>query len=180
MTGDAEMTMRAETTDDIEEIARVVEAAFGSPREARLVAAIRASEGFVRELSLVAVVDRRVVGHVMVSEATLIENATVHTVANLSPLAVEPGYQGRGIGSSLVREVARRADVRGEPVVVLEGSPAFYGRLGFESSTRFGIHITLPAWAPPEAAQVLRLSAYDPVIRGTVVYPSAFDEVTHA
>ena len=67
---------------------------------------------------------------------------------------------------------------RGEPLVVLEGSPAYYGKLGFEHSTEYGIEIHLPDWAPPEAAQVIRLASFDPddpTLRGTVVYPSAFD-----
>ena len=62
-------------------------------------------------------------------------------------------------------------------MVVLEGSPVFYGRLGFEYSVPQGIEMKLPTWAPPEAAQVLRLSTYDSSMRGQVVYPSAFDEI---
>ncbi|MEY2405696.1 MAG: putative acetyltransferase, partial [Acidimicrobiaceae bacterium] len=45
-------------------------------------------------------------------------------------------------------------------------------------SVPHGIRIDLPSWASPEAAQVLRLRSYDPSIRGRVVYPPAFDEVT--
>ena len=77
-----------------------------------------------------------------------------------------------------MRAVTARADVRGEPLVVLEGSPLFYARLGFEHAAPHGIDITLPSWAPPEAAQVLRLRNYDASLRGRVVYPPAFDEVT--
>lgn len=58
---------------------------------------------------------------------------------------------------------------------MLEGSPRFYGRLGFEHSLLYGIEIALPSWALPEAAQVLRLSKYAPCIRGRVKYPPAFD-----
>lgn len=101
-----------------------------------------------------------------------------HRIANLSPLAVAPDLQGGGIGSASVREATVRADGRGEPLVVLEGSPVFYGRLGFEHSQRYGIEIHLPSWAPPEAAQVLRLRGYDPSLRGRVVYPPAFEELT--
>ena len=48
------------------------------------------------------------------------------------------------------------------------------------SSTRssYGIEIHLPSWAPPEAAQVKLLTSFDPddpTLRGTVVYPVAFD-----
>jgi hypothetical protein len=99
-------------------------------------------------------------------------------IANLSPLGVVPEFQRRGIGTALVQEVTARADSRGESLVVLEGKPEFYGRLGFEHSVPCGIHIALLSWARPEAAQVLRLSNYDPSIRGHVSYPPAFDEVT--
>ena len=83
----------------------------------------------------------------------------------LSPLAVAPDRQRQGVGSALVRAVTQRADERGEPLVVLEGAPAYYGRLGFEPADPLGIHITLPDWAPPEAAQVMRLRAYEPSVR---------------
>jgi putative acetyltransferase len=90
---------------------------------------------------------------------------------------VDPGVQRRGIGSALVLDAITRAEARGEPLVVLEGSPAFYGRLGFEYSVPHGIHMTLPSWAPPEAAQIRKLTSYDPRLRGRVVYPPAFDDV---
>jgi putative acetyltransferase len=173
-----DVTIRPEQSSDCSAIADVVAAAFGSPREAQLVDAIRTSANFVPELSLVAEVQGRIVGHVMVSFVTVRDHATQHRVASLSPLAVASAFQRRGIGSALVREVTTRADDRGEPLVVLEGSPAFYGRLGFEQSLPHGIEITLPPWAPPEAAQVLRLRNYDASIRGRVVYPPAFDNLT--
>ena len=175
--GDA--TIRAERPGDGRAIADVVAAAFGSPAEARLVEALRASSSFVAEWSLVAELDGRVVGHVMVSYAALRDDATEHRIASLAPLAVGPDVQGRGIGSALVRAVTARVDEDGEPLVVLEGSPSYYGRFGFEHSVPRGIHINLPDWAPPEAAQILRLRTYDSSIRGHVVYPPAFDALDH-
>jgi putative acetyltransferase len=169
---------RPERPEDEAIIAEVVEAAFGSPVEARLVALLRASPGYRPELSLVADDGGTVVGHVMITQATLVDGSTERPVATLSPLAVAPDRQRTGIGSALVRAVTARADEQGEPLVVLEGSPAYYERFGFEPATAHGIHIDLPDWAPPEAAQVLRLRAYDPAVRGRVVYPPAFAEVT--
>jgi putative acetyltransferase len=171
-----DLTIRTERASDEDAIAEVVEAAFGSAVESRLVAAIRASSNYVPDWALVAEADGRIIGHVMVSYATLDDGARHHRIANLSPLAVAPDFHRRGIGSALVRRVTERADDFGEPLVVLEGSPAYYGRLGFEYSVPLGIHITLPSWAPPEAAQVLRLRNYDPTVRGHVVYPPAFDD----
>jgi putative acetyltransferase len=77
-----------------------------------------------------------------------------------------------------VSTVSARVDGDGEPLIVLEGSPAYYARFGFEHSVPLGIHIRLPEWAPPEAAQILRLRNYDSSIRGHVVYPPAFDDVS--
>ncbi len=173
-----DLTIRAEVPGDRDAIAEVVESAFGSPAEARLVERIRASPNFVPELSIVAELSGRVVGHVMISYVALHDRDAQRRIASLAPLAVAPDTQGRGIGAALVREVTGRADARGEPLVVLEGSPRYYGRFGFEHSVLHGIEITLPSWAPPESAQVFRLGAYDPSLRGLVVYPPAFDEVT--
>jgi putative acetyltransferase len=171
------LKIRVERPVDRPAVAEVVAAAFGSPREARLVELIRASPNFIPDLSLVAECEDRVAGHVMISFASLHAHDGEHGIAMLSPLAVAPDFQRRGIGSALVREVTGRADERGEPLVILEGSPALYGRLGFAHSVRYGIHITLPSWAPLEAAQVIRLGNYDPSLRGRVVYPPAFDDV---
>lgn len=173
----SDATIRTERPDDRAAIAEVVGNAFPSPAEARLVEAIRASSNFVPEWSLVAECDGRIVGHVLVNYVGLRDENTERRIASLAPLAVAPDLQGRGVGGALVRAVTALLDDRGEPLVVLEGSPDYYERFGFEPAAPLGIHITLPKWAPPEAAQVMRLRNYDASIRGRVVYPPAFDGV---
>lgn len=61
------------------------------------------------------------------------------------------------------------------PLIVLEGAPGYYARFGFEPAIDHGITLPLPDWAPPEAAQVLRLTNDDPALRGRVNYPASFD-----
>lgn len=173
------LVIRTESPDDVEAIQQVVVAAFGSEAEARLVDRIRASPEYVPEMALVAEADGEIVGHVMVSYA-VIRNDSDRRICMLSPLAVVPEFQRTGIGSALVRAALAAAEAQGEPMVILEGSPEYYGRLGFEHSVKYGIEIHLPDWAPPEAAQVMRLMAFDrndPTLRGTVVYPAAFDDL---
>ena len=173
------VTIRPETPDDHVPIADVVTRAFGSPAEARLVAAIRASIDFHADLALVATVDGSVVGHVMISGCRLIDEGSddtaEHAIVMLSPLAVDPDLHGRGVGGELVRAVTGVADQRGEPFVVLEGDPRYYSRFGFEPAAGHGITLPLPDWAPPEAAQVLRLTNDDPRLQGHVIYPASFD-----
>ncbi len=176
-TANGEMTIRAERPSDRDAIAQVVSAAFKSAGEVVLVDTVRESPGFVPELSLVAEIDGRIVGHVMVSHITLADATTEHRIACLAPLAVDPSMHGRGIGSALVRAVVARADEMGEPLIVLQGDPNYYGRFGFEHSVLHAIHMHLPEWSPAEAAQVIRLSSYDTSIRGRVVFPPSFDVV---
>lgn len=184
MTTTPDVTIRAEGLADHYEISRVVAAAFGADVEADLVELIRDSPEYVPEMALVAEAGGEIVGHVMVS-GTALRHGGEHgggerTIVMLAPLAVRPDRQKTGLGAALVAAVVAIADERGEPLVVLEGSPDYYGRLGFEPAARYGIEMPLPDWAPPEAAQVMRLSTYDPAdstLRGTVVYPAAFDGV---
>lgn len=169
------LTIRPERPEDHDAIAAVVAAAFGSPVEARLVERIRASDEYRPSLALVAEHDGAVVGHVMVSDAELHTPDGVRRLTMLSPLAVAPDHQKDGIGGDLVRTVCGLADEAGEALVVLEGSPTYYGRFGFEPSATYGIRLPIPDWAPPEASQVLWLGEVDPAMTGDVVYPSAFD-----
>lgn len=172
------MDVRPEQPADVAAVRALVAAAFGEEAESRLVDRIRASDGYRPAHSLVAVDGDEVVGHVMLSDATLVgDDGTDRTVAQLSPLAVLPARQRTGIGSALVREACRLADEAGEPFVLLQGSPAYYPRLGFEPTGPLGITQPLPDWAPPEASMLVRLSAYDPALRGRVVYPPTFDGV---
>lgn len=172
------MVIRPEAPNDLDRIDEVVTAAFGSAAEAELVRRIRASPEFVPEMALVAEDEGEVVGHVMISGAVLRHDDGERRIVMLSPLAVVPERQRQGIGGELIRAVVALADQRGEPLVVLEGSPDYYPRFGFQPASPHGITVPIPDWAPPDAAQVTLLAAYDPAdptLRGHVVYPPSFD-----
>jgi putative acetyltransferase len=171
------LLIRPERPADFPATRVLVAAAFESEAEADLVGAIRASKHYIAEMALVAELDGEVVGHVMISGATLRSDTGDRSIVMLAPLAVTPSHQRAGVGSALVEAVTAIADERGEPMVVLEGSPAYYSRFGFKPSFEHGIEMTVPDWAPREAGQVLRLGAYDTSLTGLVVYPAAFDNV---
>jgi len=123
------------------------------------------------ELSFVAVDDDRVVGHVM-NTWSEIEGSDVR-VLQFSPLGVLPEYQRRGHGSALVRASLEAVRARGEPLLVVEGDPKFYGRFGFVRADELGL---LP---PPEtlvdwAFQVAVLDPEAELPQGRVVYSEPF------
>jgi putative acetyltransferase len=94
-------------------------------------------------------------------------------VLELGPLSVAPGHQGRGIGDALTREALRLADERGEPLVLVLGHPTYYPRFGVRPAAELGITPPDPV-AQAEAFMAIPLRAYDPTLRGRVVFPPAF------
>lgn len=58
-----------------------------------------------------------------------------HHVALLSPVAVDPAVQGRGIGQALIRAALDRLAAEGVAIVVTYGDIAFYGKVGFAPVT---------------------------------------------
>ncbi|MGY1608498.1 GNAT family N-acetyltransferase [Geodermatophilus sp. SYSU D00700] len=124
-------------------------------------------------VSLVAEDHETQIGHVLCSPSLLDAPRRLVEVQTLSPLAVLPERQGQGIGAALVREAVRLLDGRGVPIVFLEGSPAYYGPLGFTAAAELGFR--RPSLRIPEAAfQAVRLAAHEPWMTGTLVYPDIF------
>jgi putative acetyltransferase len=145
--------IRTEAVSDIGAIREVVEAAFDRPGEAQLVEALRASGSLV--LSAVAVLGSRVVGHVGYSPAQVVSAGRVFPVLALAPMAVQPGFQRRGVGISLIHWSLERCRALGHGAVFVLGDPAYYVRFGFLPALDFGVHCPFPA--PPEAFRALEL-----------------------
>jgi putative acetyltransferase len=165
------LVVRCERPADEAEISEVVEAAFGDSTVAEFTESIRSSSGYVQDLTFVGEEDGEIVGFTMLSYLEI--EGLDRRILVLTPMAVRPDRQRRGIGAAIVRTAVAAADERGEPLVLVEGIPAYYPRFGFVSAT--GIGLERPEeQIPDEAWLALPLRAYDPDIRGRVVYPSFF------
>ncbi|NNE84960.1 MAG: N-acetyltransferase [Alphaproteobacteria bacterium] len=95
-------------------------------------------------VSLVAIADKALVGHVAFTTCGIVGSAK--KVALLGPLAVAPARQRQGIGSLIVREGLRWLKNADMNQVYVLGDPAYYSRFGFEPEDR----VTPPYQLPQE------------------------------
>ena len=156
---------------DEPEISAVVAAAFGDASVARFTDRLRESPSYEADFAFVAEEAGAVLGFTMLSRLT-IEGSSERPLI-LTPMAVRPDRQREGIGSQIVRTAIAAADTSGEPLILVEGIPAYYPRFGFRSATGLGLERP-DVRIPDEAWMALPLRAYDPMLRGRVVYPSFF------
>ncbi|MGH3971933.1 MAG: GNAT family N-acetyltransferase [Pseudonocardiaceae bacterium] len=168
------MLLRRECPRDQSAVRAVHRAAFGDgvdAVEAQLVDDLRADTDVIPALSLVAVVDGDVVGHVVCSRASIGERPSI----GLAPLGVIPAYQRRGVGQALMHAVLAAADALDEPAVALVGDPAYYSRFGFVAGATLGVLPPVPDWG--RHFQVRPLHAWHDSLRGTFRYARAFDRL---
>ncbi len=155
-------------------VRRVEEAAFGRAGEADLVDALRERPG---ALSLVAREGEEVIGHLLLTAATVEAGAAPWQALGLGPMAVAPPRQRRGVGSALVRTALERARAAGAELIVVLGHPEYYPRFGFAPAARLGLRCKWPV--PDEAFMALELAPGAAARRGggLVRYDRAFDAV---
>lgn len=172
-------TIRPEIPSDYQGIREVNILAFNNQEnEAKLVELIRQSENFIPQLSLVAETENQeMIGHILISTITLVTEHGKISTLGLSPMAVKPGYQNKGVGSALVSSALEACKESGYQHIFVLGHPNFYPRFGFASSKTFGIHPPFPV--PAEVFMAIELESGSLAgMQGRIEYPSAFKAVT--
>jgi putative acetyltransferase len=143
----------------------------GDPGEAPLVVWLLEHPTAIPELSLVAVDDGDLVGHVICSRGDIDGRPSI----GLGPVSVRPDRQRSGVGSALMHGVLDAAHALGEPVVVLLGDPAYYSRFGFGPASALGVLSPDPQWGDFFQARALGPAADVP--SGTFRYAEPFDRL---
>ena len=168
------INVREEISEDVPAIRVVNERAFGQPQEANIVDKIRNNCEDI--LSMVAIIQNRIVGHILFSPAIIeSENGRVEGMG-LAPMAVLPKYQRQGIGSTLVKGGLDILRKRVCPFIIVLGHPDYYPRFGFEPASAYGLK-SLWEGVPDEAFMVL---FFDDILKhnvsGLARYRDEFDE----
>lgn len=172
----SDVRVRPQREGELAAVVAVVGDAFGRPVVAELVTRLQGSAAGRVGISLVAELDADIVGHVQLSRCWVDAPDRLVEVLALSPLAVLPSRQGRGIGGHLVRESLLAAQNARWPLVFLEGSPSYYQRFGFEAAQERGFSSPSPR-IPEKAFQVAVLPDWEPPMTGGFVYTDVFWEL---
>jgi len=160
--------IRNETSADVGAIAEVTIAAFktlaiSNHTEQFIIDALRAAKALT--ISLVAIVDGRLVGHIAFSPVAISDGTPKWY--GLGPVSVLPEYQRKGIGKALIQEgLSRLKDLNGKGCCLV-GHPEYYRRFGFENTRRLVLE-----GVPQEAFLALSFNGHYP--QGDVTFHEGF------
>ncbi len=168
--------IREENDKDLSDAYEVVKLAFENAKhtdhnEHNLVNKLRNSDDFIKELSLVAESDGKIIGHIMFTKIKIGK----HTSLALAPLSVLPKYHGMGVGKKLVLEGHKIAKGLGYNSVIILGDPNYYSRFGYEAASKWGIKA--PFEVPDENFMAIELIDNGlKNVSGEVIYAKEFFE----
>jgi predicted N-acetyltransferase YhbS len=170
--------IRQEQPNDFASVYALTELAFrdmpfADHDEQNLVGRLRNSAAFIPELSLVAILDGEVVGHIMLTRNRIVSGDNVYESLTLGPVSVLPSLQRRGIGGLLIRAVHDKAREMGFTSVLLVGHEHYYPRFGYVPASGFGI--LSPIEVPDSVFMAVELVEGGlEGVSGTVEYPGEF------
>src|SRR5436309_5535890 len=116
--------VREEAPENYEAIRNLNRIAFRGNIEAELADRLR-SAGLV-VVSLVAIENNEIVGHILFSELPIETDHDLIDAVSLAPTSVNPKWQRQGIGSALMRQGLQICRERGKAIVVVLGHLGYY------------------------------------------------------
>lgn len=132
-------------------------------------------------LSLVAISDGQVIGHILFTSSRVKYSQRVVFSAILAPLSVHPEYQSQGIGGQLIKEGLIRLKTLGTELVFVLGHPGYYSKYGFTPAGIKGFDAPYPV--PPEDSGAWMVQELHPGvighIHGRVICADALNDPKH-
>lgn len=167
------MKIKQEESKDFDTIYKVIKTSFQSAEhtdgnEQDLVNALRGSDSYIPELSLVAEINGNIIGHIMFTKVKIGDSIQLA----LAPLSVLPNYQKQGIGMALIKEGHKRAANLGYEYSIVLGDDKYYSKIGYFPAKDYGIFP--PFNVPSKNFMVYKLIENTSNISGIVQYAKEF------
>ena len=137
------MIMRPALSSDLDAMLSVHRDAFDSTEEPALVKKLLGDPSAQPCLSLLALRDESVLGHILFSRAA-VGGAPELSASILAPLAVVPDAQKQGLGGELIRHGLQLLSKSGVDLVFVLGYPEYYPRHGFQPAGALGFMAPYP------------------------------------
>jgi predicted N-acetyltransferase YhbS len=99
---------------------------------------------------------KEVVGHILLSKIKISDGERAADSLALAPFSVRPGYQGKGIGSQLIRTALNKAKETGYHSVIVLGHKDYYPKFGFKTASLWNVRA--PFEVPDEIFMALELT----------------------
>lgn len=159
------VSIRTAGPEDMDAIAALNTAAFGTPDEARITRQLHADGDSL--VSLVATgEDGDILGHI---EFFRVFVNGKDVAAGLGPMSAAPGHHKQGIGTALIKTGMPLVEAQGRQLVFVLGHPDYYPYFGFNPAV--AARYEAP-WSG-DAFMAIELSM-DAPRSGTLTYPKAF------
>lgn len=174
------INIRIEKEEDYKEVESLVKKAFENAEhsdytEHLLVNRLRKGSCFIEELSLVAEMDDKIVGHCLLTKAKIDDGINKFDTLALAPVSVLPQYQGKGVGSKLIKEAFKKAQELEFTSIIVLGHDKYYPRFGFIPASNY--KITAPFEVPDESFMAIELKKGALKDKeGTLIYAKEFFE----
>ena len=183
---EAKITIRPEEHKDYKSIVSLILRSFREGTDysdgsdiIALVEEIRDSQYYIPELSFVAELDGEIVGHFLFSHFPLSLAPTggyredgKSEIVMLAPVSVHADHFRQGIGSTMIRMGIEKVKEMGYKGITVEGNFNFYNKVGFKTSSEFGIYPT-SGWPMDEPRCMMCQETYKGSlggIHGYIVY----------
>jgi putative acetyltransferase len=163
------MNLRLRTAGPADHAAtrQVVNAAFWPEDAATYLDSLRAATCILGEW--LAEDDSGTIAHIVFSRVHVETDAGALPAAMLTPLAVRPDRQRRGIGLRLINHALHALEEQGETLFLVLGHPAYYPKAGF--SAALTAHIVSP-WRTNPAF----MARCNRAVSGRLVMPAVIAE----
>ena len=137
--------IRAERPEDHRDVEYLIREAFWNVyrpgcSEHYVIHVLRDDPAFVKELDFVMEQDDRLIGQNMFMKTIInADDGRIIDVLTMGPVCITPELKRRGYGKILLDYSLEKAAELGVDAVLIEGNIGFYGKSGFDYSSKFGI-----------------------------------------